>query len=190
LQVRSEKKNIGKHNSADENGDRSNSGVLNTTGTVSQNQSVKSSVVSFADKLKKLPNNVKKTVSTDKSTTKVIIGTRPCSDSSLKTSLQPNSEQFDNKAWLFLSRISVEENPGSVLKFLHDQGLKDVNCFELKTKFNTYKSFKIGLPTDLMENALDANFWPSGALIRPFDVSKPMARHSFLGPMRQKTKSR
>lgn len=56
----------------------------------------------------------------------------------------------------------------------------NAECVELKTKFNSYKSFKVGVTHDIYSSILHADFWPSGTLVRKFvQRSRPIDNKVF-----------
>lgn len=69
--------------------------------------------------------------------------------------------------WIFVSRLAPEVSKIDLENFLLDFDVK-AECIELKTKYNSYRSFKVGVSSDLTSKLLSAGFWPSGTLVREF----------------------
>lgn len=69
--------------------------------------------------------------------------------------------------WVFVSRLAPEVSKDDLDKFLLDSEVK-AECIELRTKYSSYKSFKVGVHSDLTSKLLSADFWPSGTLVREF----------------------
>lgn len=83
--------------------------------------------------------------------------------------------------WVFLSRLAPEVSVEDLSKYLSDSNVI-AECVELKAKHNTYKSFKIGVTSNLTSKVLDAEFWPSGTLVRKFIAkNEGFATRTFLG---------
>lgn len=118
-------------------------------------------------KTKKLPN---------KSSRNPIIGTK-ASDSSFKI------RAVEKLEWLFVSRLATDVTKDDLTNYLRESDI-GAECVELKTKFNTYKSFKVGVNPNLITCMLDANFWPSGTLVRKFisrNKTTSITSRTFLG---------
>lgn len=92
--------------------------------------------------------------------TKLISSDKSCS---IKT--------VERQSWLFVSRVHPDVGKDEVMTFLSGNGVESANCEKLETKFNSYSSFKIGIPFDKLDLVLSPDFWPSGVLIRKF-ISK------------------
>lgn len=72
--------------------------------------------------------------------------------------------------WIFVSRLAPEVSKDDLVNFLLGFDVK-AECIELKAKYDSYRSFKVGVSSDLTSKLLSAGFWPSGTLVREF---KPM----------------
>ena len=92
-------------------------------------------------------------------TSHTAFGTKEVSDSLI---LKPAKRLF----WMYLSGIDPSVETDSVIQYL--KGLKDSSlyqCEKLNTKYNTYNSFKIGVPMELCEELLHPNLWPEGCIV-------------------------
>ena len=69
---------------------------------------------------------------------------------------------------LFISRIHPEVTDDIVKDYLTRNKITDFECEKLKTKYNTYCSFRVILPQKVMESVLNESFWPSGTLVKEF----------------------
>lgn len=96
---------------------------------------------------------------------KFVIGTKSNEGSKLKI--------VPKFTWIFVSRLSPEVSKEDVCVYLKDCGIDAGECIELKPKFDTYKSFKIGVPSHLSTTALSADFWPAGTFVKEFVSSRP-----------------
>lgn len=84
----------------------------------------------------------------------------------------------EKNSWLFISRLGAEVSIESVNDFV--SGLcegKKVKCEELKTRYNTYKSFKVGCPIHYLDKLLDGEVWPEGILVTKFIPQKKHFGH-------------
>ncbi|XP_054289739.1 uncharacterized protein LOC129005016 [Macrosteles quadrilineatus] len=70
----------------------------------------------------------------------VIIGTSGAAD---------NLKSVRQKSFFFVSRVSPDVSCDSVLNFLASKGVSDSECIQLKTRHNSYCSFKVGVPLDV-----------------------------------------
>lgn len=106
-----------------------------------------------------------------------IIGSRPNSGESLG-----KIRAVEKREWIFVSRLAPEVTIEDLQTFLKDSKL-DCECVELRTKFNSYKSFKVGVQHDIKSKLLCSEFWPSGTLVREFIPkweSRPITSRTFL----------
>jgi hypothetical protein len=102
-----------------------------------------------------------------------IIGSKTDSDKSSKV------RAVSKPDWIFVSRLSTDCTKDDILDYLKDSGVENCECTELKTKFDSYKSFKIGVSSDLLPKVLTNTFWPTGTLVREF-VQKVGSRSAFV----------
>lgn len=112
----------------------------------------------------------------------VIIGSNTARNDSLKSACR--------RSQLFVSRVSPDKSCEDVLAYLSGKGIEDRECFDLPSRFKTYKSFKVSVPENLESVVLEPEFWPAGLLVRPFIQSRRMPRDRkkpFLGRAGPKT---
>jgi hypothetical protein len=69
---------------------------------------------------------------------------------------------------LFLSRLMPDVETNDIKSYIRDQFKVDVMCEKLKTRFETYSSFKIEGFCDNVKLFYDAEQWPMGVLVRRF----------------------
>lgn len=131
----------------------------------SQNENgvgLKSKVKSFANAVRESRLSVKP-----------IIGTKSTTDTPLKI------EAVERKAWLFVSRLHPDVDSEKVKTFLTNSGITSVVCEALKPKFDTYASFKVGIPLAQLDSTMSSDFWPSGVLVRRFTQPRQDRPNSF-----------
>ncbi|KAG8281966.1 hypothetical protein J6590_048083 [Homalodisca vitripennis] len=88
------------------------------------------------------------------------------------TNVSRKIKAVDKMKWLFISRLLPEVEKEDLVVFLRDCFGQDIVCTEWKTNYDTYKSFKIGLPECEVENALKPDVWPRGALVKMFKLNR------------------
>ena len=71
-------------------------------------------------------------------------------------------------SWIFVSRFLPEISKTNVEEYLKDSNLAQFECIELPTKYDTYKSFRIGIPMESLNDVLNSEFWPEGILVKKF----------------------
>ena len=71
---------------------------------------------------------------------------------------------------LFVTRFLPSTSSDEVKRFVKDQypNATDVTCSKLKTKYDSYSSFKIDLMGDSFQDAINMNNWPVGILVKKF----------------------
>ncbi|KAG8283782.1 hypothetical protein J6590_011153, partial [Homalodisca vitripennis] len=85
------------------------------------------------------------------------------------------------KKWLFVSRLSVEVGKEDLSSYLKDIFECEIECEEWKTKYDSYRSFKVCVPENKIDIALEADTWPDGVLVKMFRVPRrPVGDESFL----------
>lgn len=92
---------------------------------------------------------------------KVLHGTKEVGLSD-KSSLKTVKKMF----WLFLSGLDPEVDTDAVVAYLN--GLsesKHYSCEKLNARYDTYCSFKVGVPYELGDGLLDPKKWPQGCVI-------------------------
>jgi hypothetical protein len=93
--------------------------------------------------------------------TKPLIGTKGLDKSTgLKT--------VSRKSWLFISRLDPSVTEQEVKSYVEDCDVRNCEIVELKPKYNSYKSFKLGIPQEYWSKVFNSEFWPSGTLVREF----------------------
>jgi len=86
------------------------------------------------------------------------------------------------KKWIFVSRLAVDVTVEDIKQYLGKAEIT-AECFELKTKYNTYKSFKVGVNAEHTDKLLDSDFWPVNTLVREFVIkaNNLVMSRTFLG---------
>ncbi|KAG8321632.1 hypothetical protein J6590_043216 [Homalodisca vitripennis] len=96
----------------------------------------------------------------------VVHGTRQVSENML---LKPAKKLF----WLFLSGLDPSVSSEDIITYL--KSLKESEtfvCERLETRYNTYSSFKIGVPYALGEELMHPNLWFEGCIIGKYRASR------------------
>ncbi|KAG8283637.1 hypothetical protein J6590_014161 [Homalodisca vitripennis] len=104
-------------------------------------------------------NTFKPTKKQVRQTAAPLIGTKARAsegDNNLKTVVRYPTER---KSWVFVSTFTPEVTIEILKRYLSDNGVEDAICELLKTKYDTYKSFKIGLRDRDLELVLNEEFW-------------------------------
>ncbi|XP_054267722.1 uncharacterized protein LOC128989729 [Macrosteles quadrilineatus] len=96
--------------------------------------------------------------------------------------VENNLKSACRRSQLFVSRVSPNTSCEDLLAYLSRKGIADRECLELKSRFLTYKSFKVSVPEEFENEVLEPKFWPAGVLVREFLPSK--------GPRSQKSQNR
>lgn len=95
---------------------------------------------------------------------KPIIGTK-VDDHSLEVKV--GLKVVSKKDWVFVSRLSTEVTAKDIEDYIKVNGVLG-ECVLLKSRYDTYRSFKIGVQPEAKSKLLCADFWPSGVLVREF----------------------
>ncbi|PSN29806.1 hypothetical protein C0J52_27295 [Blattella germanica] len=74
--------------------------------------------------------------------------------------------------FLFVSRQNPEMECCHVLEYLNERKPGKYEVEKLKTKYPNYSSFKVGVPSVLIDEIYSPDFWPSGAFISKFYFPK------------------
>ena len=74
--------------------------------------------------------------------------------------------------FLFVSRLDPEMECCHVLEYLNERKPGKYEVEKLKTKYPNYSSFKVGIPSVLIDEIYSPDFWPSGAFISKFYFPK------------------
>ncbi|GBM27108.1 hypothetical protein AVEN_189878-1 [Araneus ventricosus] len=69
---------------------------------------------------------------------------------------------------IFLSRLGPETTVNDITNFLAPLNLKFLQCHRLKTKYQTYASFRLDVYENDLKQLLDSKVWPEGCLIAEF----------------------
>lgn len=91
----------------------------------------------------------------------------------VKTALKSVGKQ----EWLFISRLQPSTTTTDVSNFLTSEGIQNVECTELKSKYNSYKSFKVGVCKNDFDRVLTSEFWPTNIFVRKFLPARPSRHH-------------
>jgi len=75
------------------------------------------------------------------------------------------------KAWIYLGRMSQETTAERVKNFLNRKGIKEEVLVEELRTMGPGKAFKLGFPFEHLQLTENLEFWPQGAIIRPFRIS-------------------
>lgn len=103
-----------------------------------------------------------------------ILGKRSGGDTKLKAA--------SRRSWIFVSRVDASVTKDGVESFLKESQVDDFVCYELETKYDTYRSFKIGVNEVMFEKILDPEFWDEGILVKEFvPPRKQQNKKDFLG---------
>lgn len=117
---------------------------------------------------------------------KVVYGTKQVSSSETEL-IKPAKKLF----WIFLSGLDPSVEPDAIVTYL--KSLKDCDsysCEKLKTRYDTYSSFKIGVPFELGEYLMHPNLWFEGCIVGKYHAPRNRAvvtsnNENFLGQNRQ-----
>ena len=71
-----------------------------------------------------------------------------------------------NKRIYAVSNISDEVSIGDIVSFLRDCDVNVVSCFQVKTKFENSKTFRVCITASDEEKFLDPKNWPANVMIR------------------------
>lgn len=68
--------------------------------------------------------------------------------------------------WLFLSGFDPSVDKDSVLAYLKElNGTPSYVCEKLNSRYDTYSSFKVGVPFELADELMHPNLWPQGCIV-------------------------
>ncbi|KAG8286342.1 hypothetical protein J6590_062159 [Homalodisca vitripennis] len=105
-----------------------------------------------------------------------IFGKKTGSGTKLKTA--------SKRSWVFISRLDTSVTKENIESYLKDSQIDDFLCFELETKYDTYKSFKIGVNDSAVDQIMDPEFWDEGILVKEYIPLRKQHRGHFLGHQR------
>ncbi|KAG8300209.1 hypothetical protein J6590_081478, partial [Homalodisca vitripennis] len=97
-------------------------------------------------------------------TTKVLHGTK---EVNVDAGLKPAKKMF----WMFLSGLDPGVVEHEVVAYLKNIGLDEsgqYKCEKLNTRYNSYSSFKIGVPLEMGEELMHPNLWPKGCIVAKY----------------------
>jgi len=80
------------------------------------------------------------------------------------------------KAWIYLGRMTQDTTLEGVRNFLDRRGIKEETLVEELKKMGPYKAFKLGFPFEYLRLTENPEFWPQGAIIRPFRINRTTGR--------------
>ncbi|KAG8325189.1 hypothetical protein J6590_074362, partial [Homalodisca vitripennis] len=73
--------------------------------------------------------------------------------------------------WLFLSGFDPLVTTDEILAYLKDlNGSADYGCYKLDTRYDTYSSFKVGVPLELADELMHPNLWPQGCIVAKYQA--------------------
>jgi len=96
------------------------------------------------------------------------------------TNSSNNIKSVGKTKWLFISRLAPEVEKEELVGFLKSNLGSEIKCEEWKTKYEGYKSFKVGLSESQIKNALNPDLWPNGVLVKIFRPNR-LKNKDFLG---------
>lgn len=103
-----------------------------------------------------------------------------------KSTEQSNStalKSVGKLSWIFVSRLSPDVSKEAVSQYLTENGIAKSECEPIKTRFNHYASFKVGVSECYLEKVMNSEFWIEGTLVRKFipkKVDGPLKTRVFL----------
>lgn len=103
-----------------------------------------------------------------KSNFKPIIGTKKPEQATKDSFLKV----VDRKISIFISRLDPDVSKETVEQYLNEANVDNVECEKLKTRYETYSSFKLTLAENSVSKVLDPTFWPEGTLVKRFVTPK------------------
>lgn len=88
----------------------------------------------------------------------------------LGTGRSSNIAAVKKRTWsLFISRANTETTSDDIVYHVRSiMPRANVECNQLQTRYNTYKSFKLNVVCENIETLMDPNSWPEGILVRKF----------------------
>jgi len=118
------------------------------------------------------------------------IRVKPLFGSKTSNSNQSTLKVVDTKRWIFISRVQPGTSEDDVITYLENAGIVNSVCTKLKTSYDTYASFKVGVPESEFDKVFCAEFWPNGTLFRIFNLKKITVFHSrtFLANLKSQAK--
>ena len=73
---------------------------------------------------------------------------------------------------MFATRFHPETSEDEITSFVASQfsGAKDIKCKKLKTKFDSYSSFRISISSISFKDSLGVENWPEGIFVKRYYV--------------------
>lgn len=100
---------------------------------------------------------------------------RPARRQQVVTGAGPRDDDIqaaDKMAWLFVGRLKLHTTADAIKRYIAKKGITgNVTCEELAANRNT-KAFKLGIPFNSLETTKEAEFWPTGIIVRRFRFSR------------------
>ena len=97
-----------------------------------------------------------------------IIGSRPADAGNVLRAAVRHGHGGNRTGGLFVSRLSPNTSASTVRRHIKDSCGVDVKCMSIKTKFDTYCSFRVDCDASCMKRLLQPSVWPMGILVRSF----------------------
>jgi hypothetical protein len=92
------------------------------------------------------------------------------------TSRDSEIRKEKKKAWIYLGRMTQDATLEGVQNFLEKRGIKEETLVEELKTMRPYKAFKLGFPFEYLRLTENLEFWPQGAIIRPFQINHRTGR--------------
>lgn len=108
----------------------------------------------------------------DASVPRPIVGKKTGGDNRLRAATK--------RSWVFVSRLDTSVTKENLELYLKNSKVEDFVCLELETKYDTYKSFKIGVSDISFEKIMDPEFWDEGILVKEYVPLRKQHRSNFL----------
>lgn len=81
--------------------------------------------------------------------------------------------------WMFISGLDPMVNTDEVIAYLGSvDGSVNYVCEKLNSKYESYSSFKVGLPFELAEHFMQPNLWPRGCIVGKYRAPRNNDRQS------------
>ena len=72
------------------------------------------------------------------------------------------------KGGVFVSRLCPSANCSDLENFIYELSSEGVKCFQLKSRHDSYKSFRVCSSPSLTHKLLEASVWPQNVVIRQY----------------------
>ena len=97
-----------------------------------------------------------------------IIGSRPADAGNGLCAAVRHGHGGNRSGGLFVSRLSPNTSASTVRRHIKDSCGVDVKCMSIKTKYDSYCSFRVDCDESCMKRLLQPSMWPVGILVRSF----------------------